>query len=443
MMLTSLASHLWQSTLFAVVAGLLTLTMRQERARVRYWLWLAASVKFLVPFEGLSVMGSRFASVSGIAIASGHRFYDAIEVVAGRASAVVIPDFAGRAAMVAGVWCLGFAAVIIWWWVRWRKILRTIRGAARFQQGREVEMLRRIEGKVGVPRPLEIMQSADATEPGVFGIAAPILLWPEGISNDLADAELEAILTHEVRHMQRRDNLTAAIQMMVEALFWFHPLVWWLGGQLVAERERACDEDVLALGNEPRVYATGILKVCEFCLQAPLPCMSGVSGGDLKKRMVWIMTNRAVQELGIGKKLMMGVLSLASVAGPVAVGLVHASPPGRRSDARSVTVAVSDQGAEHASVQASKQEMMGLIVKKVNPQYPEAAKKAHIQGEVVLRATIDTKGNVENLQVVSGPTELAPAAVEAVKQWKYRPYKKGGRAVEVDTDITINFTLME
>ena len=87
--------------------------------------------------------------------------------------------------------------------------------------------------------------------------------------------------------------------------------------------------------------------------------------------------------------------------------------------------------------------MMGLIVKKVNPQYPEAARKAHIQGEVVLRATIGTKGNVENLQVVSGPAELTPAAVEAVKQWKYRPYRKDGRAVEVETDITVNFTLAE
>jgi len=443
MMLTGVASHLWQSTLFAVVAGLLTLTMRQERARVRYWVWLAASVKFLVPFEGLSVMGSRFASVSGIAIVSGHRFYDAIEVVAGRASGVVIPDFAGRAAIVAGVWGLGFVAVIMWWWVRWRKISRTIRGAARLQQGREVEMLRRVEGKLGVPRPVEIVQSADATEPGVFGIVLPILLWPEGISNDLADAELEAILTHEVRHIQQRDNLTAAIQMMVEALFWFHPLVWWLGGRLLAERERACDEDVLELGNESRVYAAGILKVCEFCLRAPLPCMSGVSGGDLKKRMVWIMTNRALQELGFGKKLMMGVMVLMSVAGPVMVGLVHASESQGEPEGRSATVASSDQGAEHASVQASKQEMMGLIVKKVNPQYPEAAKKAHIQGEVVLRATIGTKGEVENLQVVSGPRELAPAAVEAVKQWKYRPYRKGGRAVEVETDITVNFTLME
>ena len=443
MTLTGLTNHLWQSTLFAVLAGLLTLAMRQERARVRYWVWLAASVKFLVPFEWLSALGSQLASLSGITIVRGYRFYQAIEVVAGRTSGMVIPDFAGRASIVAGVWCLGIVAVVGWWCVRWRRISRTIRGAALLHRGREVKILRRVEGKLGVRRPIQIMKSTDATEPGVFGIAVPVLLWPEGISNDLADAELEAILTHELRHIQRRDNLTAAIQMMVEAFFWFHPLVWWLGGRLVAERERACDEDVVELGNESRAYAAGILKVCEFCLRTPLPCISGVSGGELKKRMVWIMTNRAVQELGLGKKLMIGVALLASVAGPIAVGLVHASESRGESDARSTTVASGDQGAAHASVQASKQEMMGLIVKKVNPQYPEAAKKAHIQGEVVLRATIGTKGNIENLQVVSGPAELTPAALEAVKQWKYRPYKKDGRAVEVETDITVNFTLME
>ena len=258
MMLAALTNHLLQSTLFAVLAALMTLTMRHERARVRYCLWLAASVKFLIPFEWLSAMGSRFASFSGIEVVRGHRFYDAIEVVAGRASSVIMPDFVGRDSIVAGVWCLGFVAVVAWWCVRWRTISRTIRRAACLHDGREVEILRRVGGKLGVRRRIEIMRSADATEPGVFGIAAPVLLWPEGISNDLADAELEAILTHEVRHIQRRDNLTAAIQMMVEALFWFHPLVWWLGGRLVAERERACDEDVLELGNESHAYATGI-----------------------------------------------------------------------------------------------------------------------------------------------------------------------------------------
>jgi len=64
-------------------------------------------------------------------------------------------------------------------------------------------------------------------------------------------------------------------------LFWFHPLVWWIGAQMVEERELACDEDVLRLGNQPSVYAESILKVCQFYLESPLVCMAGVTGADL------------------------------------------------------------------------------------------------------------------------------------------------------------------
>ena len=96
--------------------------------------------------------------------------------------------------------------------------------------------------------PIEMVVSRASLEPGIFGIVRPVLIWPEGISEHLDDAHLEAILAHEVWHVRRRDNLAAAIHMVVEALFWFHPLVWWIGARLVEERERACDEEVVATG---------------------------------------------------------------------------------------------------------------------------------------------------------------------------------------------------
>ena len=127
-------------------------------------------------------------------------------------------------------------------------------------------------------------------EPGVFGILHPVLLWPEGISQHLDDAHLESIFAHELCHVQRRDNLTSAIHMLVAAIFWFHPLVWWLEKCLIDERERACDEAVLQLVKQPQIYAESILKVCEFCIESPLTCVSGITGADLKKRIVQIMT---------------------------------------------------------------------------------------------------------------------------------------------------------
>jgi len=85
----------------------------------------------------------------------------------------------------------------------------------------------------------------------------------------------------------------------------------------------------------------------------------------------------------------------------------------------------------------------GLLEKKIAPEYPPDARDARIQGAVVLRAVIDKEGNVSTLELVSGHPALAPAAIEAVRQWKYRPYLLNGQAIEVDTTIQVNFALAE
>jgi hypothetical protein len=107
---------------------------------------------------------------------------------------------------------------------------------------------------------------------------------------------------------------------LVEALFWFHPLVWWLGARLEEERERACDEEVVRLGGEPQVYAESILKVVEFYLASPVACAAGVTGGELKKRIEGIMSNPFTRKLSYGKKILLAVAAMVAVAGPIAIG---------------------------------------------------------------------------------------------------------------------------
>lgn len=92
-------------------------------------------------------------------------------------------------------------------------------------------------------------------------------------------------------------------------------------------------------------------------------------------------------------------------------------------------------------VRVSSDVASGLLVKKVPPAYPENARIARIQGSVVLKALIDKDGSIEDLTLVSGHPMLAPAAIEAVKQWKYKPYLLNGRPVKVDTQIVVNFQL--
>jgi periplasmic protein TonB len=83
----------------------------------------------------------------------------------------------------------------------------------------------------------------------------------------------------------------------------------------------------------------------------------------------------------------------------------------------------------------------GLLVRKVNPNYPPLARQARIQGQVVLQAEISKDGSIQNLRLISGHPMLAPAAIEAVKQWKYKPYLLNGEPVEVETTVQVNFTL--
>jgi TonB family protein len=83
----------------------------------------------------------------------------------------------------------------------------------------------------------------------------------------------------------------------------------------------------------------------------------------------------------------------------------------------------------------------GLLVKKVQPQYPEDAKQARVKGKVVMKADIDKEGNVEDISLISGDPMLAPAALEAVKQWKYKPFLLNGRPVKVETQVVVNFRL--
>jgi periplasmic protein TonB len=92
-------------------------------------------------------------------------------------------------------------------------------------------------------------------------------------------------------------------------------------------------------------------------------------------------------------------------------------------------------------VRVSSGVVSGLLLRKVNPVYPPLARQARIQGTVVLQAQISKTGDIENLQLITGHPMLAPAAIEAVKQWKYKPYLLNGEPVEVDTQVQVNFTL--
>ncbi|HEV2400092.1 MAG TPA: M56 family metallopeptidase [Candidatus Sulfotelmatobacter sp.] len=343
------ANHLWQSTVVALAAAVLTSALRRHSARIRYIIWLAASAKFLLPFSLLVGLGNLLAWRSAPASRSDTVFY-AMEQI-GQPFTRVAPHVASQPnisaasaspshwlSWIVAVWLTGFMAVVLLWIYRWFHISTQMKSAELSSRGRELEILRRAERIGGLSSPIALLLSRASLEPGIFGIARPVLLWPEAISKHLDDAQLEAILAHEVWHVRRRDNLYAALHMLVEAVFWFYPLVWWLGSRLVEERERACDEQVVASGSDRHVYAESILKVCEFCLGSPLPCVAGVTGADLKKRMVHIMSDRILHKLDFARKLLITAAAFLAIAIPITFGLFHATPGRAQSPATASTV---------------------------------------------------------------------------------------------------------
>ena len=98
-----------------------------------------------------------------------------------------------------------------------------------------------------------------------------------------------------------------------------------MGARLEEEPEQACDEEVSLLCNQPHVYAESILRVCKFCSESPLACVSGITGADLKKRIVQIMTERVVRKLDLGRKALLLAVGLAVVAVPIVLGQAKAA----------------------------------------------------------------------------------------------------------------------
>jgi bla regulator protein BlaR1 len=322
---SAIANHLWQSTLFAGLAALLTLGLRNNHARVRHGVWLAASCKFLIPLSVLFALGGQIrwravpeTTQSNIAIVM-DQVSQPFPTPAISARPVAPPDSASLLPeiLLTG-WALGFLGLSGAWWIRWRRIRDAVRAGSPLR----------------LEIPIRAISSPTLLEPGVFGVLRPVLLLPESMFDRLTPPQVEAIFAHELCHVRHKDNLAASLHMFVETVFWFHPLVWWVGKRIVEERERACDEEVLRLGSEPRVYAEGILNICKLYLEAPLVCVSGITGADLKRRIHQILSAGAVCQLSWRRKFLLAAAGLAALAWPLAVGIMNA-PAGHAQSADS------------------------------------------------------------------------------------------------------------
>ncbi len=208
------------------------------------------------------------------------------------------------------VWGFGFAGIAIYRVRSWRRLRSAVQSSA----------------LAGIAAPIQVRVSQKLFEPGVFGWRDPVLIVPEGLLETLSADQFHAVVAHEICHLRRRDNLTALIHMIIEAVFWFHPMVWWIGARLMEERELACDEAVLSEGVDPKNYAQLIVQICKQYVQSPLACAPGIAGSSIARRIEVIMKNRVSKKLRAGRKLMLTAAALIAIGAPVVIGSLNVTP---------------------------------------------------------------------------------------------------------------------
>ena len=423
----AVANHIWQSTIVAMAAGILALVFRNNSASVRYWIWFAAAMKFLVPFAALTAVASALPLPRAPSVASG-----ALEAATVIFRSSTIPAMPGIAStFITIVWLLGAFVVLARWAWQWQRLATVARQSPPILDGVVHGTLRRIERAEGIRKPITIVASSESIEPGVIGTWAPVLIWPQHLTPGLNDAQIETVIAHEVCHIVRRDNLLASMQMLVTTVFWFHPLVWWIAAGLVDERERACDEHVLALGKSPATYAESILETCRLCIASPAVNVSGVTGGNLKIRIARIIKNAPPAPIGAGKEIALITAVLLTALVPIMSGA------GSR-----IAIRAPAQEPERDVHRPGGRVTTPKLKREVKPQYSERAKQEKIQGEVLMECVVKADGTVGDKKVVKSlDPDLDQAALDAAGQWLFEPGTRDGKPVNVLVTIAMSFTL--
>lgn len=304
--MTALALHLWQSTVILIAAWLLTRVCRRNSAEIRYWIWFCASLKFLAPFSLLQQLGDYL----------GRSLPTPIEVAPAlleTGSAIFVPSLGGGrfddavlANLAVTIWALGSVALLLRWLSQWLAMRSLLASAP----------------QLPMDLPIPVRVTSAGLTPGVFGVFRPVLILPRAVMRELSTSQIQTVLAHEMCHIRRRDNLTAAIHKLIEVIFWFHPLVWWIGANLLREREAACDESVIEDGHEQVVYAESLLHVCRLGVTARFAGVAASSGGDLKQRMTSILSPERASPLDQPRFMLLFMVAMALCYGPVLAGVV-------------------------------------------------------------------------------------------------------------------------
>lgn len=328
-----LANHLWLATLLSLIALGAVALLRRAPGRARYAVLLIASAKFALPSAVFASAASRF----GFDLSSLFNSTTPTEAPAFvyqlTAPVTQFEESAGSVLQAAPghneLFCLlslismtVTAGLLFLWWRDRRRFRFATRAGSVIGATRERLAMDRVRSWLGLKREVRLLLLANRIEPGVWGVFKPVLVLPESMAGQLTDAELEQVMMHEMIHIARWDNLVANLQRMLCCFLWFHPVVWVLDRLLIAERERACDDEVIRLGGTSEVYAASLLKVLRFCLGWNVAGASNATGSNLGRRVERIMSGNVQTNLSMWHRVAVCAIATLVIVLSIAAGLL-------------------------------------------------------------------------------------------------------------------------
>jgi TonB family protein len=435
--LAYLLNSLWQVPLLFVAAWLAARALRSLGAAIEHRVWvMALLLQTLLP--ALSIFPWEWLPTLSWGGNAGKAGDAHVSVAIGQGTGIgdlQLPDVLLRAVTIV------YVAVITYFVVRflWRAInLSALRReavplplkgqAALFWQ----RCLKRFE-----VQDVTIAASSQVFGPVTLGIQRKLLLLPVNVIEQLPEADLHTVIAHEFAHMRRKDFMKNLLYELLCLPVSYHPLLWLTRARIMESREMVCDQMASAVTGTNE-YAQSLLRLASLLITGTLgrtPHTIGIFDANLFERRLMNVTEKQQEIRGVRRAVVLAAcaaLALATCGSALALGM-HANAASGGSDSN------ANKAPKQLTVSAD--EMQHNILTKAVPVYPPAAKKARIQGKVVIDAVIGTDGTVENLRVLSGPQELQQSALDAVRQWTYKPYLLNGDPIEVETTINIVYRL--
>jgi GWxTD domain-containing protein len=321
--LPRLANHVWEATLFVALLLLVLLILPRSAPWVHYAFSIAGLIRFAIP-SGLISWANRSVAVGsdsslGLELPLPPVVFSLAQP-APLSESAALPSHSEAYCLLALFWVLGAGTVLTLWLRRYQAARVPAGAGATVTEGRTFALFGKVSRRLGIGRKVRLVSFFRGNQPvAVSGIFSPVLCLPHHLSETLSEEELEAVLTHELLHVRRRDNLVDAFQMLICAALWFHPLVWWMHSRARFMRECVRDQQVVAMTGDAETYAMAILKLCRRELADPVAGICG-AGSAFKSRMREILSARRQPGAGPWRRPAVNAALAALVTAAVLLG---------------------------------------------------------------------------------------------------------------------------